>query len=338
MNRRCLVGLTLVAALCVLVGCQNSLIDRSLIFSTHTTFGLEVSVNPAETNSPAKIIIGYQRTEGVLNPVYYNLRDMAANTAAGGGKDLKVGDFYRPEAYSVLAKFQGGAGGNAGNTAESNMTLSQWFATGEAADLLAKYGGVPALSDNPGVARATAAGRGVNLLDTEGDMPLIVSSIMNQLHSALRGLASGNVPTTPEIKAEANRIVDTLNKSSLVKLVPADFVPYDVESGDQLGDTGCVYLAAGSAAANATGFEKVTAFWSQLDRSVRALGTIDGWIKANRREKVQEKGKGDSISEDTAKALSKELDKQRAMKESWQKMIREDQEIRTMFDLLVGRE
>jgi hypothetical protein len=62
--------LMIAASFCA-AGCTNSLIDRSLIFSTNTSLGIDVSVNPSETDSPAKLQIGYKRTEGVLNPVFY---------------------------------------------------------------------------------------------------------------------------------------------------------------------------------------------------------------------------------------------------------------------------
>jgi hypothetical protein len=165
----------MLAAALFLVGCRhNTLIDRSLIFSTHTSFGIEVSVSPSETDSPAKLLIGYKRTEGVLNPVYYNL-----DKDGKGPSTRSVRDFYLNDAYSVLAKFEGtatssggatsqttvtaaksdtkDASGNLSATVQGGMTLSQWFATGEAAKILARYGG-GALSDNPGVAAAVSAG------------------------------------------------------------------------------------------------------------------------------------------------------------------------------------
>lgn len=180
---RMLLGIAMLA----IVGCENSLIDRSLIFSTHTNFGLDVSVNPAETAAPAKIQIGYQRTEGVLNPVFYN-HAKACDKVECKDVPKNVNDYYRAQAYSVIAKFEGSAsgGGNASSsfstpqtaatqpgTASANattatatgsmsssvnggMTLSQWFATGLAAEILAAKGGASALTDNPGVAAAAA--------------------------------------------------------------------------------------------------------------------------------------------------------------------------------------
>jgi hypothetical protein len=178
-------SLTLFAATFCLAGCRtNSLLDRSLIFSTHTSLGIEVSVSPSETSSPAKLLIGYKRSEGVFNPVYYNL-DMDEKA----GVNRKVEDYYRPEAYSVIAKFEGSATAGGATSADTKvatgktdaagkeipgatgvvtanvkggMTLSQWFATGEAATILARYG-APALTDNPAVAAATAGAAESNL-------------------------------------------------------------------------------------------------------------------------------------------------------------------------------
>ena len=53
-------------------GCQNSLAARSLIFFTGTTLGVEASVSGADATGPVKIVIGYRRAEGVLNPVYHS--------------------------------------------------------------------------------------------------------------------------------------------------------------------------------------------------------------------------------------------------------------------------
>jgi hypothetical protein len=49
------------------------LLDRSLIFATHTTLGLEASIQPTDAaTTPVSLVIGYKRTDGVLNPVYHS--------------------------------------------------------------------------------------------------------------------------------------------------------------------------------------------------------------------------------------------------------------------------
>lgn len=165
-----------VTAVACIGGCTDSLLDRSLVFATHTTLGVEVSVSPSEASSPVKALIGYSRSEGVLNPVYHSkgVEAPATNetltrssssldadadnraishssyehrttTVIGAGtpdKPLMV-KRYRDNAYSVLAKISGrtkGAGGVTSQAqAEAAMVLSQWFATGKAAEELAKH-------------------------------------------------------------------------------------------------------------------------------------------------------------------------------------------------------
>ena len=72
MRQRSLSILATVLGAMLAPGCENSLLDRSLIFTTNTTLGVEVAISPADSTSPVKLIIGYKRFEGVLNPVYHS--------------------------------------------------------------------------------------------------------------------------------------------------------------------------------------------------------------------------------------------------------------------------
>ena len=138
-----------------LVGCSP--IDRSMLFFTHTTIGIEVSTGDP-TSAPVKALVGYNRTEGVINPVY----DKDGIATTDGSK-------YRKEAYSVLATIQGQGSANAPATAtgtEGNVGTkiagSQWFATGEAAKILASQPGIAgAISGSPDIAEAEAKIRGI---------------------------------------------------------------------------------------------------------------------------------------------------------------------------------
>jgi hypothetical protein len=131
----------------LLTGCDS--LNRSLLFYTQTNVGIEVGVDPAQQSG--KVLIGYKRAEGVVNPVYIppektteHEKDECGNitkttiTRAGGEAD-KV---YRKEAYSVMAKIAGEANGR-GSTGQAGEVeaagkIAQWFATGEAANHLAK--------------------------------------------------------------------------------------------------------------------------------------------------------------------------------------------------------
>ncbi len=169
MFRKLLYFVFVMSMLFVLTGCwENSLLDRSLIFSTHTTLGLEIAVSPAETSAPAKIIIGYKRSEGVLNPVYHS-EGIHPGNAGGTPK-------YRPEAYSVIAKIHGEVGAKAADTAEGTMSVAQWFATGEAAKILARQPGITAaVSGSSKIAEAEAQ------LAAIASTSVVSTSLRNQL-------------------------------------------------------------------------------------------------------------------------------------------------------------
>lgn len=129
-RRFCLPLILLLAA--NVIGCSN--VDRSLIFFTNTNLGLELSVDTTNTSSPVKLVLGYKRCEGVLNPVYDKDGIEVPSSSSAGGVIKK----YRDEAYSVLAKIVGDNGGGTG-TVNGKLEASQWFATGPAATELAKH-------------------------------------------------------------------------------------------------------------------------------------------------------------------------------------------------------
>ncbi len=192
-----------IAVCCLTAGCENSLLDRSLVFFTNTTIGIEVSVSPSDATAPVKLIIGYKRAEGVLNPVYHSQGVEAPVTSdeaealtggssytdkdasksgsssyskkwskrvpiAGGPKTIRR---YRTEAYSVIAKIAGEVQAKAADSADARLSVAQWFATGEAAIILAKQPGIAgAVTGSSEIAKAAAKQRlgapeldGVNL-------------------------------------------------------------------------------------------------------------------------------------------------------------------------------
>jgi hypothetical protein len=181
----------------MLVGCwEDSLLDRSLIFSTHTTLGIEVAVSPAETTSPAKIIIGYKRTEGVINPVYHSkgikTSKIEKTTKEGGKTTIETTPCgtsrYKKEAYSVIAKFSGETSAKAERAAEGKLSVAQWFATGEAAKTLARQPGIAgAVSGSSEVAKAAAQEAGVRKL--MGDASLGAEIVMTHIYNGLKALA-----------------------------------------------------------------------------------------------------------------------------------------------------
>lgn len=118
--------------LLTLPGCQN--LNRSMIFSTGTTLGVELSASPA-SDTPLQLVFGMKRAEVLIDPV------LAGESA----------DDIAPKAHSVLAKLAGRieASGDAG------ITGAQWFASGAAADAIARQpSALAALTNDPFIAKA----------------------------------------------------------------------------------------------------------------------------------------------------------------------------------------
>lgn len=137
------IALCSLLAMSLLVACDN--VNRSLLFYTTTNVGIEVGIDPAQ---PApKLIIGYKRAEGVLNPVYVPPCPQGTcgtcQACQGGVSVEKRPDhYYRSEAYSVMAKLKGKAVAKGSVNDKSEVSgsgeVAQWFATGKAAQYLAK--------------------------------------------------------------------------------------------------------------------------------------------------------------------------------------------------------
>lgn len=191
---RKLVSIITVAGLMLLAaGCDN--LNRSLLFYTQTNAGIEVGIDPASQSG--KILIGYKRAEGVVNPVYIppqktteHERDRCTGEITktkitqAGGEAKKV---YRKEAYSVMAKIAGeangrGATGQAGEV-EAAGKIAQWFATGEAAKLLARNEyAAAALTGSSKTAEAIS--KSLSKAFSEQD-PLIVSAEISNVYQRL---------------------------------------------------------------------------------------------------------------------------------------------------------
>ncbi len=245
----------------VLGGCENSLLDRSLVFSTHTTLGLEVSISPAETSAPARILMGYKRSEGVLNPVYHSDGAEPAEAGETGPKR------YREKAYSVLAKIATDVSGKAGvgdrGSTEAAMALSQWFATGRAAELLAEQPGTPsALSGSAGSGASGEEAVRDRLIGPAGDQFVV---LMGQIQGTL--VREGG---------EAKRIALALDEVADNLRIPIEMVFYRKITKADPADAQKVYIENFNrtvlpALRNAQGFARVTQFHNNLDDSLVAL-------------------------------------------------------------------
>lgn len=135
------------------LGCENT--KRSMVFFTGTTLGIEIAFEPNST-APAKFIVGYKRAEGLLDPI---MEDAC-------GHDN--GYIIKSDPHSVLAKIAGEVKSGSG-VANPSLQGAQWFASGEAAEILARHPATAAvLTNNPQVAQAVAqiAGLGARVDST----------------------------------------------------------------------------------------------------------------------------------------------------------------------------
>lgn len=94
----------------------------NLYFLSVQRIGIEAAASDPTTNAMPKINIGYESIKGTINPV-----------------KVKDGEL-RPQAYSVL----GITSADASGSAETGLVVSEWFATGKAADLIAANPMAPA--------------------------------------------------------------------------------------------------------------------------------------------------------------------------------------------------
>ncbi|TWX65523.1 hypothetical protein ESZ36_17100 [Colwellia demingiae] len=143
------VGLTILFAV-ALSGCSSTpQHSNTLIFSTTTKVAIDISAEPT-TGSP-DITIGYKRVEGVWMPLLAN-----EEVYKGNAKPAKCGKpdcvfqsnetnkdgSKKTDTYSVLATLGAEFGGEAKTgSAAASGGISQFFATGIAAQKLAESGG-----------------------------------------------------------------------------------------------------------------------------------------------------------------------------------------------------
>ncbi|MEM6393426.1 MAG: hypothetical protein AAF797_11685 [Planctomycetota bacterium] len=265
------------------VGCHNSLLDRSLIFATHTTGGIEVSLNPTEAASgPVTLVIGYRRTEGVINPVFYDHLAPRNDSYPTTQPDINVGEiqtknYYRDKAYSVIAKFTGqfSAKVTQPGTEAGIKGLSQWFATGDAAVALAKSGGAAALTDNAEVAQA-AANAVSGFRAGKDSPPPVTYAVINQLYNALVEIHQSQ-SVSAATRAQATSLLRALDKSPLVAQVPDGTVVYDFGAavGDDAGTEDNPHVFSKTNRPNyGQGFGRVISYKNNLSDTVGELAEL----------------------------------------------------------------
>lgn len=127
-----LIKIALITVIAVFfAGCANAPHNDVLIFGTNTKVAFDVSSDPANAGTPS-FTLGYKRQEVAWVPLRANgtlvADDGTTNIADKGSKYIGVDD-KRKDTYSVYASF----GGEFGAGTENKAALSQFFATGIAA-------------------------------------------------------------------------------------------------------------------------------------------------------------------------------------------------------------
>ncbi len=291
------------AVCCLTAGCENSLLDRSLVFFTNTTLGVEVSVSPSDATAPVKLIIGYKRAEGVLNPVYHSqgveapvttdesealtggslYSDKEASKSGsssyskkwsksvpipGGPKTIRR---YRTEAYSVIAKIAGEVQGKAGGSADGKLSVAQWFATGEAAKILANQPGIAgAVTGSAEVAKEAA--KQANAFGRLKREPRQTAYAILSLTYGMLSVLKDTDPD-PKIRADAKKIVDLLDNAEYLKSIQglkfSSFTHYSYDSATKT-------LTFDSPSTALPGFDRAILYRSLLAESVKGLSDALG--------------------------------------------------------------
>ena len=139
-----------------------------MVFFTGTTLGVEISFEPNST-TPAKFIVGYKRAEGLMDPVMED--------AATGGKYA-----IKHPAHSVLAKIAGEIKSGGGATSPG-LQGAQWFASGEAAEILAGHPATAAILTNDKDIAATAAK--IAMLGKNLQSNTVARGFLSKMHDGL---------------------------------------------------------------------------------------------------------------------------------------------------------
>ncbi len=316
--------------LIIFSSCAN--IERSLVFSTGTTIGLEVAVSPS-SEAPVDILIGYKRAEVLFDPIM-NDKDTNAN------KDKRQTYEIRPRAHSVIAKLLGemkttGTTGQQGPQAKAGLSVAQWFASGKAAEIIAQNGGAAALTDNPNVAKEVT--KAATLISTKGEIPNIVFSLTNQLFQGIKSL-SKDKEADPIIREQAEQLYHSMNGSGRVANVPKSIKIYVGQYNKSTNEL--IYKIVTKPFDKIQGYQRVLEYQSNLSESVEHLSRIRKAIIANSPKIFDEtSGTKTEIKETDTTIREELLDKYQEQKETLKNLERSmttDPQLIAMWRFLGG--
>ncbi len=287
-----------------LYGCSN--LERSMIFSTHTTVGLEIAVSPQETQ-PVNIIVGYKRSEGVLNPVY-DEEGIKAGKKDTEGNPVIANNKYRNKAYSVIAKLSGKLSAEAQKAAGAEMSGAQWFATGIAADNISRQPGIAgAVTGNAKIADAVAKEVRLGALLSE-ESKMIAWRYLDLIYTSLESLKDFDPVAVGHLNA-----MNTLAKKYPSK---SDFNKYSITRD------GKVLFIEESKETDVGGtgtFKQLIIYKGKLKSSINAIAYA--LKNAGVQFKADAQDKSVNINKGTKELLQGEMERQQTLEKSYQESV-----------------
>lgn len=227
----------LLFAAILFTGCAS---NKNMVFFTNTSIGVEVAVEPSGT-TPGKFILGYKRQEGVIDPVH--------SQSESDPTTKKKSDKMRDEAHSVLAKL------NFGTKAEkiASAEAAQWFATGEAARIMAKAPAIAgAVTGSAEIARAAAQAA----FTFKGQDQLSEIAELRNIFKKIKKDAAAEKKEAREIVAGLNSAAQAFEGAAFTKFVPS-------------GSADLKKVAAAPIAI--TDFDKLLDYWDALNTTHATL-------------------------------------------------------------------
>ncbi len=224
------------------------------IFATDTSFGLKVAWSGATAQFPDTIKFGYNRKEFALAPVTIR-------------KDANAKFPYQVRMPSFLATVDNSA--ELRLASKGDVKHIQYFATGKAADAMARHYGVRKAMFfrlDPRAAQETF-GRSLR-----GEHKIGAFAQLRAMHLEICEMADPDATVSKHIRAEAALHCKALN--DLSGLVPDtyEFTYYEPDAD------GSAYVPAPDGtrggAVEGTGFPRVTTYLSRLEETVLVLGKM----------------------------------------------------------------
>ena len=169
--------------------------SNTLVFGTNTSFGVKVG---ADATSTPGITVGYSRQEAVIIPVVANTADSGEvqmpcpQIVAPGTAKADLPDNCRlianagtdRDTFSVLANFGSKYAADGGTAPSVNGEISQYFATGHAARLLAEKAGASAIATGPAAAASYEA-EAERLISDKNGLSSVVATKVSALATDL---------------------------------------------------------------------------------------------------------------------------------------------------------